>query len=218
MIFEKQDKLIFIGDSITDCGRRQPIGEAMGDTLGNGYVSLVNSFIHSVYPDYKIRVVNMGTSGHTVKDLQARWKTDVVDLQPDWLSIMIGVNDVWRQYDQPLITESHVYIEEYESTLEQLVKSTLPSVKGIILMTPFYMEPNPNDAMRHTLDQYGSVIKKLAQKYNTTFVDTQAAIDSMLQHMYPAFLGWDRVHPNQAGHMTVARAFLEAVGFSWTRN
>lgn len=75
---------------------------------------MIDAFLKTTYPQSKIRVINMGTSGDTVRDLKGRWNTDVVDLKPDWLSILIGINDVWRQFDSPLITESHVYPDEYE--------------------------------------------------------------------------------------------------------
>jgi lysophospholipase L1-like esterase len=147
--------------------------------------------------------------------LKARWQTDVLDLKPDWLSIMIGINDVWRQYDQPLIPESHVDIEEYEKTLRELVLQTKPLLKGLVLMTPFYIEPNKNDAMRATMDRYGQVVKRIAEELDAVFVDTQAAFDRMLEHIYPATLAWDRVHPGMPGHVTLARAFLDAIGFEW---
>src|SRR5690554_3798625 len=132
------DKLVMIGDSITDCDRKRPVGEGIFEGLGRGYVSMINALITSVYPELAIRVVNMGSSGHTVRDLRDRWQTDVIDLKPNWLSIMIGTNDVWRQYDQPHMTESHVYIDEYEATLRSLIHDSLPWLKGLILMTPFY--------------------------------------------------------------------------------
>ncbi|TVY07084.1 SGNH/GDSL hydrolase family protein [Paenibacillus cremeus] len=217
MIFGQNDKLVMIGDSITDTERKRPHGEGRNDSYGKGYVSVVNSLIQTVYPELALRIINMGISGNTVRNLQERWQTDVLDLKPDWVSILIGINDVWRQYDQPLITESHVYIDEYRSTLEELIQSTLPSVKGIILMTPFYIEPNQADAMRSTMDQYGKVVKELAETYGTKFVDTQAAFTPVLEHIYPAALAWDRVHPSLIGHSTIARAFLRAVGFDWNK-
>ncbi|WP_445293261.1 SGNH/GDSL hydrolase family protein [Cohnella sp. 56] len=204
-----------IGDSITDCGRSRPIGEGLGGALGNGYVSIAAGLLQSVYPQLPVRVVNVGSSGHTVRDLAERWQTDVLDLAPDWVSIMIGTNDVWRQYDQPYIKESHVYAEEYEETLSELVEKTLTHVKGIVLMTPFYLEPNRSDAMRATMDQYGGIVKRIAENHGTLFVDTQAAFDRVLAHIYPATIAWDRVHPNAAGHITLAKALLDALGFSW---
>lgn len=215
MKLQTNEKLVMIGDSITDCGRRQPIGEGLFDAMGNGYAAQVEALLRAVYPERGIRVINMGTSGNTVRDLNARWQRDVIDLKPDWLSIMIGINDVWRQFDSPLTREAHVSIEEYETTLEQLVAQTQPKVKGLILMTPFYIEPNQQDAMRAMMDRYGAVVRRLAETKGTLFVDTQAAFDQIMKTLYPAALAWDRVHPNQAGHMTIARAFLDAIGFQW---
>jgi len=218
MKLEKNDKLVMIGDSITDCGRKQPVGEGLFEAIGKGYVAQVDALLNTVYPELSLRVVNMGNSGNNVRDLKARWQRDVLDLRPDWLSIMIGINDVWRQYDQPLIKDSHVYMDEYERTLTELVKETRPLLKGLVLMTPYYLEPNGGDAMRATMDQYGAVVKKLAQANDAIFVDTQAAFEKVLKYIYPATLGWDRVHPNLIGHMTLARAFLDAVGFAWQGN
>jgi lysophospholipase L1-like esterase len=215
MKLETNEKLVMIGDSITDCGRARPVGEGLFEAIGKGYVAQVEALLSSVYPQRKIRVVNMGSSGNTVRDLKERWQTDVIDLKPDWLSIMIGINDVWRQYDSPHMKESHVYLEEYTATLKELVKQAKANVKGIVLMTPFYIEPNPNDAMRATMDQYGQVVKAIAEEYGTLYVDTQAAFAPVLKELYPATLGWDRVHPNMVGHMVLARAFLNAVDFSW---
>ena len=173
MLLEPKSKLVMIGDSITDCDRARPYGEGLFGAIGKGYVSLVDALLTAAYPECGTRVVNMGTSGNTVRDLKERWQTDVLDLKPDWLSIMIGINDVWRQYDLPAQTEQHVYIDEYEETLEALVKRTRPQLQGLVLMTPFYIEPNEADPMRRTMDQYGEVVKKLAFKYDAGFVDTR---------------------------------------------
>jgi len=215
MRIEAGSKLVMIGDSITDAGRARPVGEGLFGATGTGYVAQVDALLGAVYPEHKIRVVNMGSGGNTVRDLKARWQTDVLDLSPDWLAIMIGINDVWRQFDSPLQTEQHVGLEEYEATLEELVVSTLPKVKHLVLMTPFYLEPNPQDAMRLQMDRYGAVVKKLAMKHGALFIDVQAAFDTVLKTYYPATLGWDRVHPNHVGTMVIAHAFLSTVGFEW---
>jgi len=210
------DKLVFIGDSITDAGRARPVGEGR-DGLGNGYVAQVAALLTAVYPDWAIRVVNVGVSGNTVRDLRARWQTDVLALEPDWLAIMIGINDVWRQFDQPLLHEIHVHQEEYEATLRELVTRTRPLVRGMALMTPFYLEPHRDDAMRAQMDRYGAVVRAVAAGADAVLVDTQAAFDAVLRHLYPAALAWDRVHPTPAGHMVLARAFLDAMEFDWRR-
>jgi len=215
MKLDKNDNLVMIGDSITDAGRAQPVGEGLFDALGRGYVSLVDALLGSVYPALGGRVVNMGLGGNTVRDLAKRWQGDVLDLEPNWVSVMIGTNDVWRQFDSPRQTETHVGPEEYARTLDELVTRTLPGVKNMVLMTPFYLEPNRADAMRARMDEYGEIVKALAANYGTLLVDTQAAFDEVLQYYYPATLAWDRVHPSQTGHMVIARAFLNALEFVW---
>jgi lysophospholipase L1-like esterase len=215
MKLDRHSKLVMIGDSITDAGRAQPAGEGLGGALGSGYVSLVDALLGAAYPELGIRVVNMGTGGNTVRDLQKRWQSDVLDQKPDWLSIMIGINDVWRQFDSPTRPEGHVLPDEYARTLDGLLAQTRPSVKNIVLMTPFYIEPNRADAMRARMDEYGAVVRQLSEKHGTLFVDTQAAFDAVLTAYYPATLAWDRVHPSLIGHMVLARAFLNAVEFAW---
>ncbi len=215
MILRAGQKLVMIGDSITDCGRARPIAEGLFDPMGRGYVTMLDSLLGAVYPQLAIRVVNVGTSGNTVRDLKARWQSDVIDLKPDWVSIMIGTNDVWRQFDSPKQKELHVLPEEYESTLNELVTRTKPLVQGIVIATPFFVEPNRQDAMRAKMDQYSAIVRQTAKKHGAVLVDTQAAFDVVLPHYYSGELAWDRVHPNQTGHMILARAFLNALGFQW---
>ncbi len=210
-----KQKLVMIGDSITDCGRTQPVAEGLFDPLGKGYVTMVDALLSSTYPQLGIRVANVGSSGNTSANLRTRWQRDVIDLNPDWVSMMIGTNDVWRQFDLQRQTESHVLPDTYESNLRACIEQTLPVVKGMILMTPFYIEPSRSDAMRARMDQYGDIVKKLAGEYKTLLVDTQAAFEEPLKHMHSAALAWDRVHPNQTGHMLIAKAFLNAIGFQW---
>lgn len=213
MIFEKHDKLVMIGDSITDCGRGRPAGEGLFDPYGSGYVNMVKAFLDAHCPSRPVRVVNKGNSGNTVRDLANRWQEDVLDLKPEWVSIMIGINDVWRHFDTPKITEGHVGIEEYAETLEQLIRQTRPVVKGLILIAPYFIEPNREDPMRVQMEAYAAVMKPLAETYDTVFVDTQAAFDNMLENMHPMALAWDRIHPNSSGHALLASCFLKAVGF-----
>jgi lysophospholipase L1-like esterase len=217
MSLTPNSRLLFIGDSITDAGR-EPMGEpAPWGTagLGRGYVSLVESWLLATRPQDRVRVFNRGTSGHTVRDLAARWQTDVLDLKPDTVSVMIGVNDVWRQFDTPLRSETHVLPGEYERTLEELAVRTLPTLAApsrLVLATPFFIEANKADPMRIRMDEYGAIVRRLAAKHGATFVDTQAAFDAVLAHAHPMMVAWDRIHPQPVGHMILARAFLAALG------
>lgn len=215
MKLSSHDKLLFIGDSITDAGRAQPSGEGLNNALGNGYVALVDALLNARYSELGIRTVNKGTSGNTVRDLASRWQADVLDQKPDCLSVMIGTNDVWRQFDSPTRPEQAVLPGEYAHTLDSIVAQSRPTVKGLLLLTPFYMEPNPADAMRARMDEYGAIVKNTAARHDCLFVDTQAAFNKVLEHVYPATLAWDRVHPSVTGHMVLARAVLQALDFAW---
>ena len=194
-----------IGDSITDCGR------GGGVLLGNGYVRLVHEALETIYPELGIRIINRGISGNTVRDLKNRWQRDVLNLYPDWLSIMIGINDVWQQMDNWMPIESCVPIEEYERTLNELICTVSSSLKGLVLMTPYVLQPNQSDPMRVLMDRYGDVVRRAAKKYDAIFVDTQALFDEALKNMDATDLSEDRIHMNNAGHTILARAFLKAV-------
>ncbi len=215
MLLAPDRKIVFVGDSITDCGRTRPVGEGLFNALGNGYVSFIEAFLGATKPELKLRVVNMGCGGNTVRDLEARWKTDVLDLKPQYVSCMIGINDVWRQFDSPLQKEIHVGPEEYRDTLSRLIAQTTPHVENVLVASPFYIEPNKHDAMRARMDEYGAYAREVAIEHGAIWVDVQAAFDAVLKHVHPNSLAWDRVHPNGTGHAIITRAFLKAVGVQW---
>lgn len=215
MKIQDNSKLIFIGDSISDFERARPCGEGLFGGIGKSYVGLVDGLLRTTYPASHIRVINMGTSGNTTRDLKARWQTDVLDLHPDWLGILIGINDVWRQFDCPFMTELHVGLEEYEANLTDLIEQTLPTLKGLILMTPYFMEPNRSDPMRARMDQYGAVVKRLAEKYGTILVDLQSAFDDYFRYYHPDSINWDRIHPDIVGHTLIAREILKQLDYQW---
>lgn len=210
MIVAPGSSLLFIGDSITDCGRARPVGESGGSGLGNGYVSLVDAYLKATRPSSRIRVQNMGQSGDTVRHLAARWEADVLDQEPDWVCIMIGVNDVWRQLDRYLEVDQHVRLPEYRSTLRILVEQTLEQSK-VILMTPYIVEPNLEDPMRSLLDDYGASVQEIASALKTEFVDTQTIFDELTVSIPAVALGADRIHVDTAGHMAIALGILEAI-------
>lgn len=207
MLFEKNNRIVFTGDSVTDDGRARPVGE--GNGLGNGYVALIDAFLSVDRPDLNLRIFNTGLSGNTSKDLLDRWDSDVNALSPDHVVVMIGINDVWRQFDMPQCVDRAVLPDEYENNLNAIADKTTAK---LIFMSPFYMETNKSDAMRRRTDEYAAICKKVAAARNIPFVDVQAAFDEYLKHRYPAFVSWDRVHPGRYGSVVIARAFLNAVG------
>jgi lysophospholipase L1-like esterase len=210
MLFIKPTTLLFIGDSITDCGRDR---ETAGADLGGGYVAQVQTLMTAHYPQARIRYLNTGISGNRVIDLEARWEADVLAHQPDWVSIMIGINDVWRQFDNPL--SEQISLEVYSNKLETLIQRTAPEVEGIIVMSPFFLETNVDEPMRALMDRYGAAARTIAERNQLSFVDIQAAFNVWLAHNHTSQLSGDRVHPNTVGHTIIASAFLNAVGFEW---
>jgi lysophospholipase L1-like esterase len=214
MKFPACSHLVMIGDSVTDCGRARPVGAGGADALGDGYVAQINALLSATDPARAIRITNMGVSGNTVRDLAARWETDVLARKPDWLSVMIGINDVWRHFNAARQAEA-VPPDEFGRTYGALLARTRPLLQGLVLLTPYYLEPRKSDPMRRRMDEYGGIVGRLAAAHGAILVDTQAAFDRVLAHLPSSALSADRVHPNRIGHMILARAFLEAVGFSW---
>ena len=99
MIFKHMDRIVFAGDSVTDMESAQPVGEGLFENVGKSYVRIVENMLAAFYPEVYLRVTNSGIGGNTSRDLLQRFDRDVVSLKPDWVSICIGINDVWRQFD-----------------------------------------------------------------------------------------------------------------------
>ncbi len=213
MQFQHLDRIVFAGDSVTDMGSVNPVGEGLFDNLGHSYVRIVENYLSAYYPEIFVRVTNSGISGNTSRDLLSRWQRDVLDLNPDYISICIGINDVWRQFDSPAMPDQAVSPEEYEENLTKMILSAKDRVKKIYLMTPYYMEPNRQDPMRARMDTYGAVVKKLADRYGCTFIDLQAMFDSYFRYRHSSYIAWDRIHPNLIGATLIAREFLRHCDF-----
>ncbi len=96
-----------------------------------------------------------------------------------------------------------------------MILSVKDNVKGIFLMTPYYMEPNGEDWMRKRMDTYGAICSELAEKYGCRFIDLQAVFNDYFQYRHSSYIAWDRIHPNQIGATVIARAFLEKCGFDY---
>jgi len=211
MRIEPGSRVVFTGDSITDCGRGRPVGDNIHDTLGSGYVAFIDALVAVEYPDRDLRIFNTGVSGDTVRDLAYRWEQDVVALKPDWLSVMIGINDVWRQFDTDPALLRPVLEPEYRDTLRRLLNGIRPSVRGIVVMLPFYLEAGPGDGMRAMRDRYAKLALEVARGVGAVVVDTQAAMEALLRWRGRDRLAPDGVHPTLVGHMVLASAWLRAV-------
>ena len=105
--------------------------------------------------------------------------------------------------------------EEYEANLEKMILSVKGTVKGIFILTPYYMEPNPQDWMRKRMDEYGAICKKLAAKHGCCLVDLQEVFNRYFEYRHSSYIAWDRVHPNLIGATVIAKAFLSHCGFEY---
>lgn len=211
MMIEPNATLLFIGDSVTDCGRDRVRPEGFYGKLGTSYVDQVNTMLAYHYPKQHVRILNYGISGNTVKDLERRWEEDVLALNPDYVVILIGINDVWRHFDAPFETYRHITLNDFRATYLDLINRTKERVKGMILMTPFYIEANREDPMRKQMEDYAEVVRTLSQQYQLPLVDLQYAYDEMMKHYPTQLLSKDRVHPNNLGHYVIAQAFLKEI-------
>ncbi|HOR28741.1 MAG TPA: SGNH/GDSL hydrolase family protein [Candidatus Sumerlaeota bacterium] len=209
MLVEAGSRILFTGDSITDAGRARPVGEGAG--LGDGYVALMDALFTAVCPERRLHVLNTGIGGNTSRDLLARWQSDVVDLEPEWLCVMIGVNDAFYQQAEPPQPERSVDEAEFEANLRRAIEPVRPALRGLVLMTPFYLERDRKDRLRAAVDRYGEIVLRLAREFDAVGVDTQAAFDAVMAVTPEVRLADDKVHPNRRGQMIIARAIAGAL-------
>ena len=204
------ETLLFIGDSITDCGRREP----QHQPLGCGYVQMVADMLTIREPKKKITVINRGISGDTVFDLRSRWHDDVFEIKPDWLSIKIGINDLNRTLEGGADLPAETFEEIYDSLLSQTAKR-FPKC-NLLLIDPFFMSRDRvNDSYRtrvlRTLPDYVDVVHRLSRKYKTRLVKTHDLFQEQLKHHKLERFSTEPVHPNSAGHLLIAETIYKTL-------
>jgi lysophospholipase L1-like esterase len=205
IVFERGQRILFIGDSITDAGRM------LAPQWGTGYVHLARAFLLARYPELGLDVVNRGIGGNTVRDLRGRWEEDSIALTPDWLSVKIGINDVWRAVSG--LREEAVPVEEYEETYDALLTRSRAAGARLILMEPYVIETDRQDPFRRLLDTYIPAVHRLARRHDAILIRTQEAFDEALRAQPSSYWAEDRVHPAAPGHAVIARAWLRGVGY-----
>lgn len=203
-------KVVMAGDSITDAGRRD-----LDPPYGTGYMTLVRSFVTASHPELHLTWENRGVGGDTVRHLAERWVHDVLDEKPDVLTVMIGINDVWRRFgDTPL---EAVPADEYQSTLATLLRSVNETIQAqTFIGSPYMIEANKSNPMREAMDLYGGLAREVANDVDATFIDVQAAFDLVLQYTESVDWADDQIHPNQPGHAVIALEYLKAFGIDMT--
>nr|WP_198768646.1 SGNH/GDSL hydrolase family protein [Fictibacillus halophilus] len=190
-------KIIFIGDSITASNKNTD-----PDRLGDGYVRMIKEVLPK-----EVTVINKGVNGHRVTDLAFRWQRDVIDLEPDLLSVSIGINDVWRQLDSPQLQQIDVsqFEEVYRGLLSQLSTKT-----KLVLMEPTIIKENTESQGNQLLIPYVEVVRKLAKEFKAVLVPTHDVFINHLNKKPDVSLTTDGVHMRRKGNELMAKTWLEA--------
>ena len=205
--------LLFQGDSITDCGRNRA-GTSANNTgaLGTGYPMLLAGMLRERLPDRNFQVFNRGISGNIVPDLAARWQVDTLDLKPEILSILIGVNDIWHFLGK---TPAAEVVSTYESGYAALLdrtKAALPDLK-IVVLEPFVLRTGAvTDAWFPEFDQLRAACRRVADHAGARFIGLHEMFQKRAAKSSAAYWAADGVHPTAAGHEAIAREWLDKAG------
>lgn len=200
--------ILFQGDSITDCGRNRE----SKSSLGAGYAFMTAGKIAMDYPG-RYQCINKGISGNRVVDLYARIKADAINLKPDIMTVLIGVNDVWHEFNK----QNGVSNEKYAMILEMFLREVMeacPEIK-IILLEPFVLPGTANEAnfeaFDHEVRLRAASCKAVAQKLNLPFIPLQEALEARAALSEPAHVLGDGVHPTCCGHELISRKLYTAL-------
>ncbi len=200
-------RLLFQGDSITDCQREREV-DGPGDPLGHGYPSRI---ARSFTPEQDCETLNRGISGNRIVDLYARWKIDTLILKPDVISILAGVNDTWHEKKYGNGVEVDRYAQIYRLLLEWTL-NVLPNVK-LVLCEPFVLPCGKvTSEWRPEIDARGEVVEKLARDFGAIFVPFQSEFDKALTQHPADYWAADGIHPTPSGHELMASCWLRHAG------
>lgn len=196
-------RIVFFGDSITDCGRDR------NDTksLGNGYVKILSDKLRPIYPDTDIELINKGVSGDEVSDLLARVEEDVISLKPDAVVIMIGVNNTIHQFkaDKPLD------LKQFEADLKELLKRLKKEGIVVIFLEPFLLPAPDKLRMRKIFNEELAVINKVAPKTADEFVAYDKMFNGLCERLLYSEYSLDGVHPTHRGSRLIADQAIKAI-------
>jgi lysophospholipase L1-like esterase len=202
--------ILFIGDSITDCGRRDS-----NAPLGWGYVKLFSDLLAIREPARRVTIINKGISGNRVVDLADRWTDDCLRHRPDHLSIKIGINDLHCTLgNTPQAVPAEKFEEVYDRILER-TREALPKCR-ILLIDPFYISadtagPSFRNEVLKALPRYIQVVHEISRKHGTRLVRTHGMFRRLIRHHDPDLFCPEPVHPNMAGHLAIAEAVYQAL-------
>lgn len=195
-------RVLFQGDSITDGNRGRSADP--NHILGHGYVFVIAARHGAAFPEAAVEFMNRGVSGNTVLDLEKRWEKDALELNPDLLSVMIGVNDNGKG----------VPLDEYEQVYDKLLtasRAANPKLK-IVLCEPFV---KPAETLNPGILQRQQVVSRLAQKHAAAVVRLQPVFDGASKRVPASYWIWDNVHPTYRGHQLMADEWERVVREFW---
>jgi len=204
--------VLFQGDSITDSGRNREESSGPGIwALGNGYAKLAAAHLLAARPSDGLAFLNRGISGNRVVDLYARILADTINLKPDVLSVLIGVNDTWHRFRG----NNGVAVPKFERVFRDYLTEARAALPGIrfVLCEPFVLGcGHVTSEWVGEMDARRAVVRRLASEFGAVFVPFQEMFDAAVQEAPPEYWAPDGVHPSAPGHHRMARAWLEAVG------
>ncbi|GHV94950.1 lipase [Spirochaetia bacterium] len=199
--------VLFQGDSITDCGRSREDDAK----LGNGYPAKIAGIWEILFPGHSVRFINRGISGNRSKDLLERYEKDFLALEPDVISLLIGVNDTWRRYDSNDPTSTEQFEKNVDTLLGNL-RRDLPET-SIILIEPFLLGTIPERKIfREDLDPKIHAIRSLAMEYADVFIPMDGIFARYaVEGFKEADMSADGVHPTSVGHGIIAAEWLRGL-------
>ena len=208
-MFNKNDIILFQGDSITDCDRQR---DGKFD-MGAGYANLLASMLLYEMPEMNLTFYNRGISGNRIIDMYARFKEDGFNLKPNIISILIGINDVWHEFSRGVGVNATKFEKIYDMLLDE-AKSINPNTK-FILLEPFVLEGGlpigDYKTWVEVLKERQEIVQNLAKKYDAVFVPLQNEFNKACTIKQDTYWLWDGVHPTPAGHMLIAQNWMKVV-------
>ncbi len=203
---------LFQGDSITDGNRGR--NSDPNHIMGHGYAFSIASRLGADHPEKGLVFYNRGISGNKVSDLAARWQTDTLDLKPDVLSILVGVNDVGALIRSGSFEQPDHFEETYRQILDQAQKQ-FPSVL-LVLCEPFTLPVGKVkekwDVWEREIKKRREIVRNLANAYDAVFVEFQDVINQACRKAPAEYWIWDGVHPTVPCHELLAREWIRQVG------
>jgi lysophospholipase L1-like esterase len=210
--FSQGDVVLFQGDSITDAGRSKEQELANNPwSFGVGYANHIASWLLEEMPGKDLRIYNRGISGNKVYQLAERWEKDCLDLKPDLLSILIGVNDYWHFRNGVYDGTPEIYENDYRSLLTR-TREALPDIR-LVICEPFILTGTSavDDSWLEPFSTYQSIAKKISEEFGAIWVPFQEAFDQALEEAPATYWAADGVHPSMAGAQLMAKTWLEAL-------